>query len=113
MTKAELRNAVLRKLRVKQTEQEPNAEDARVTEEAIDGILEGYLEDGFYIDVTDVPLQIQRPLTLVLANDLADDFHVPEQRAVRLALTAPRGDAMVRHHLSLILGGEPVKATYY
>lgn len=113
MTKAELRNAVLVKLRVKQTEQEPLAEDAAIVEGAIDGILEGYLEDGFHIDSTDIPLQIQRPLIFVIANDLADDFNVPEQRVVRLALTTPRKDMMVRHFLSLILGAEPVKAIYY
>lgn len=113
MTKAELRNAVLVKLRVKRTEEEPNADDALRTEEAIDGVLEGYLSDGFFIDSTNIPLQIQRPLILVLANDLSDDFNVPEQRVVRLALMAPRQDMMVRHHLSLQLGAEPVRATYF
>lgn len=113
MTKAQLRNAVLIKLRVKRSEEEPNADDASVVEGAIDGLLEGFLEDGFPIDSTSIPLQIQRPLTLFIANDLADDFHVPEQRAVRLALTAPRADMMVRHYLSLKLGGEPVRAVYF
>ena len=113
MTKAELRNAVLIKLRVKRTEEEPNADDANIVEAAIDSILEGYLEDGFYINSADIPLQIQRSLTYVMANDLSDDFHVPEARAVRLSLTAARHDMRVRHHLGLMLGGEPVKATYY
>lgn len=113
MTKAELRNAILVKLRVKRSEEEPNADDAAIVERAIDGQLESYLADGFFIDATNIPLQIQRPLIVVMANDLADDFHVAEQRAVRLALTAPRQDMMVRHYLSLKVGAEPIRATYF
>lgn len=113
MTKAELRNAILVKLRVKRSEEEPNADDAGIVERAIDGQFAAFVSDGFFIDSTDIPLEIQRPLAVVMANDLADDFAVPEQRAVRLALTAPRQDMMVRHYLSLKLGAEPVKATYF
>lgn len=39
MTKAELRNAVLVKLRVKRSEEEPNADNAGIVEGAIDSTL--------------------------------------------------------------------------
>lgn len=74
-TKVELRDRVLRHLKVIEANESPVADDAAVTEEAIDDVYAelGELGHAYWSEDT-IPASCLRPLMRIVAADLAADF---------------------------------------
>lgn len=85
-TKTQLAVKVLQKLRVLPTGQAAVTDDTSVIETAYDELYQLYRDDGLITwgSADDIPDEAVRPMVVVLASDMADEFNVPEARVQRL-----------------------------
>ncbi|MEW7987901.1 MAG: hypothetical protein AB2799_19110 [Candidatus Thiodiazotropha sp.] len=112
----ELRNKVLRKLKVLPKGQAAEAEDASIVEDAY---LEKYEELTLkgtinYADSTDIPTEVVLSLVVVVAAELLDEFQLPSREAREIKNAVPEALRTLRRQVvPQYQSSEPVKATYY
>ena len=89
-TKAQVRNKALKKLQVLEEGESPTNEVISDVEEVYDELHRYLLNRGavFWDSDEEIPDECVRPMVVMLAAEMADDFGVNEQRYQRLQVEA-------------------------
>lgn len=104
----------LQKLRKLGIGREPAAEDERTVGQELDDLYarlrgKGLTNNGTGVwDLTDVPGEIAAPLVVMTASACADDFHIPEDRLVRLQLQSVEAENEIRRQTARLNDRKPV-----
>ncbi|MEW8418212.1 MAG: hypothetical protein AB2669_21360 [Candidatus Thiodiazotropha endolucinida] len=112
----ELRNKVLRKLKVLPKGQAAEAEDASIVKDAYLELYEQLTLEGIisYPDSSDIPTEVVIPLVVIVAANLVDEFELPSREARGIKMEVPGARrALRRQVVPQYQFSEPVKATYY
>lgn len=118
-TKADLAKRVLQKLRVLGAGREPAAEDNTLVGNALDELHADLRNRGLTNDgsgtwtIETVPPYAVRPYVHMVTAELADEFHVPEDRIVRHLLSQVEAENRIRRNIMVPNDGEPVKAEQF
>lgn len=115
-TKADLVKSVMLKLGVLDPNEAPEAEpDVRVRETA-QSVLEDLYDQGlipFDMDANELPGIFLVPLSFLVAQPLASEYGVTDERMQRIEIGADRGLRTLRRYKAKPYYGTPATATYY
>ena len=118
-TKAVLVRMTVRNLRVLAAGAIPPAEDSALVGDALDEVHaeltgKGLTNDGAGVwTVEAVPPELIQPYVVLASSTMADTFHVPDDRIVRLRLEAIEAENRIRRQIAVLNDGEPVKAEQF
>lgn len=113
-TRTDIRNRVLKKLRVLAAGESADADDAAVVDAAVAEKHEQLINRGLVAwDVDSVPPYAVGPFVTIVAAECCDEFGVPEGRTVRLVAQGQLAEQELAKQVAGPRADEPVTGTFF